>query len=174
MTYAPNVLLLDQDHILRRATALLLADRGAHVTQTATLEEAIEMSQKRIYDVALIDLVDGMPAAGEVLRRMRQMGLVPRRIVICSDAPLGAEEADDFSEVLLKPYAFDRLVEAVFGQGFRRPTRSGVFPQLGERGARTRAAASLDRMVSPRRSGLRARGALRAPCRAVRARPRPE
>jgi CheY-like chemotaxis protein len=128
MTYTPNVLLLDQDHVLRRATALLLSNRGAAVTPAATLEEAISLSQSLIYDVALIDLSPSMPCAREVVLRLRRDGLVPRRIVLCADAPTPVE--DDFSEILLKPYAFDRLLRLIFGQrNARQPTRSGVFPR---------------------------------------------
>lgn len=131
MTHTPNVLLLDQDHVLRRATALLLSNRGACVAPAATLEEALALARCRIYDVAVIDLSPSLPRAGEILRRLRRDGMVPRRVVLCVDEPIPVEEAGDFSEVLRKPYDFEQLLASIFGQrGARRPTRSGIFPRL--------------------------------------------
>jgi CheY-like chemotaxis protein len=131
MTYQPNVLLLDQDHVLRRATALLLCNRGAIVSSAATLEEAISLSLQRVYDVALIDLGPGTEGAREVLGRLRREGTMPRRIVLCADEPISSSGADEVSEVLLKPYAFGRLLSTIFAEQSPRPsTRSGIFPRL--------------------------------------------
>lgn len=131
MTYQPNVLLLDQDPVLRRATELLLCNRGALVSSAATLEEAISLSLQRVYDVALIDLAPGVGGAREVMARLRREGTMPRRIILCADEPISSDGADDVSEVLLKPYAFGRLLSMIFAeQGPRPSTRSGVFPRL--------------------------------------------
>ncbi|WP_437676467.1 response regulator [Sorangium sp. So ce131] len=131
MTYQPNVLLLDQDHVLRRATALLLCNRGALVSQAATLEEAISLSLECAYDVALIDLAPGLPGAREILARLRREGAAPRRTVFCADEPISSDSASDASEVLLKPYAFGRLLSTIFvDAGPRSSERSGVFPRL--------------------------------------------
>ncbi|WP_437485169.1 response regulator [Sorangium sp. So ce1014] len=169
MTYQPNVLLLDQDHVLRRATALLLGNRGAVVSPAATLEEAISLSRERVYDVALIDLAPGTQGAREILGRLRREGTMPRRVVFCADEPVSCDGADDVSEVLLKPYAFGRLLSTIFVDLSPRPsTRSGVFPRLrlvrgeldnpersgpGERGACAPGRAALgavDRPAEPR------------------------
>ncbi|XXT19963.1 response regulator [Sorangium sp. So ce429] len=165
MTYQPNVLLLDQDHVLRRATALLLCNRGALVSSAATLEEAISLSRERVYDVALIDLAPGTRGAREILGRLRREGTMPRRIVFCADEPVSCDGADDTSEVLLKPYAFGRLLSTIFTELSPKPsTKSGVFPRLrlirgalgepersgpGERGARAAGEAALDAAVRP-------------------------
>ncbi|WP_437655017.1 response regulator [Sorangium sp. So ce1182] len=165
MTYQPNVLLLDQDHVLRRATALLLCNRGALVSSAATLEEAISLSRERVYDVALIDLAPGMGCAREILGRLRREGTMPRRVVFCADEPVSCDGADDTSEVLLKPYAFGRLLSTIFVElGPQPSTKSGVFPRLrlvrgalgepersgpGERGARAAGEADLDAAVRP-------------------------
>ncbi|WP_437983744.1 response regulator [Sorangium sp. So ce117] len=131
MTYQPNVLLLDQDHVLRRATALLLCNRGALVSPAATLEEAISLSRERVYDVALIDLAPGTKGAREILGRLRREGTMPRRVIFCADEPVSCDGTDDVSEVLLKPYAFGRLLSTIFVDLSPRPsTQSGVFPRL--------------------------------------------
>jgi len=122
-TRAPKVLLLDQDDVLRRATALLLKNQGAGVSQAATLEEAIALSQQRSYDVALIDISQGspsMPGAREIIERLQQEGTAPARVVLCTDAPLGSVEAGEHSEVLLKPYPFEQLVALLFGRPWPR------------------------------------------------------
>ncbi|HSN97007.1 MAG TPA: response regulator [Candidatus Nanopelagicales bacterium] len=118
-TQAPNILLLDQDDILRRATELLLSHRGAGVSAAATLDEAIAFAQQRPYDVALIDINPAMPGALDLLARLRSEGLAAR-VVLCSDSPLSSEQAGEDAEVLVKPYPFDRLVTAVFGSRPRR------------------------------------------------------
>ena len=131
MTYQPNVLLLDQDDVLRRATALLLCNRGALVSSAATLEEAISLSRERVYDVALIDLAPGMKGAREILGRLRREGTMPRRVVFCADEPVSCDGTDDVSEVLLKPYAFGRLLSTIFVElGSQTSAKSGIFPRL--------------------------------------------
>ncbi|WP_437530724.1 response regulator [Sorangium sp. So ce726] len=131
MTYQPNVLLLDQDHVLRRATALLLCNRGALVSPAATLEEAISLSRERVYDVALIDLAPGTKGVREILGRLRREGTMPRRVIFCADEPVSCDGTDDVSEVLLKPYAFGRLLSMIFVDlSPRASTQSGVFPRL--------------------------------------------
>ncbi|WP_437967786.1 response regulator [Sorangium sp. So ce260] len=177
MTYQPNVLLFDQDHVLRRATALLLGNRGALVSPAATLEETISLSRERVYDVALIDLAPGTKGAREILGRLRREGTMPRRVVFCADEPLSCDGADDVSEVLLKPYAFGRLLSTIFVELSPRPsTRSGVFPRLrlvrgelgapersepGDQGARPGTAAldAADRPAEPRVAAVGASGA---------------
>lgn len=131
MTYQPNVLLLDQDDVLRRATALLLCNRGALVSPAATLEEAISLSRERVYDVALIDLAPGTRGVREILGRLRREGTMPRRVIFCADEPVSCDGTDDVSEVLLKPYAFGRLLSTIFVDLSPRPsTKSGIFPRL--------------------------------------------
>lgn len=131
MTSTVSILLLDEEPILRRATALMLNNRGGKVTMASSLEEAIALTEKRIYDVAILDVSPDGPGAVEILKRIRERGLVPRRVVVCQDSPMDRREAQEFSEVLPKPYPFEQLLTAVFGpQSRRRPTRSGVFPRV--------------------------------------------
>ncbi|MGK3997804.1 response regulator [Sorangium sp. So ce1024] len=166
MTYQPNVLLLDQDHVLRRATALLLCNRGALVCPAATLDEAISLSRERVYDVALIDLAPGTKSAREILGRLRREGTMPRRVVFCADEPVSCDGADDVSEVLLKPYAFGRLLSTIFVDlGAPPSTKSGVFPRLrllrGELGTPDRSGPG-ERAVPPAgAAGLEAAAAAR-------------
>jgi CheY-like chemotaxis protein len=131
MTSLVTVLLVDDEPMLRRATAMLLSNRGARVTAAASADEAIALAGERLYDVAVIDV--SRPSPLEVLRRMRAGGLVPRRVIAITSAPLARDEAAPFTAVIEKPYPFDRLLRAIFGQGARRRTRSGVFPSMRPR-----------------------------------------
>lgn len=165
MTSPVTILLLDDEPMLRRATAMLLSGRGGVVTAAATADEAVALSSERLYDVAIFDLSPPGPSAADVLARIRAGGLVPRRVIAVSSAPL---DAPAFTAVLGKPYPFDRLLRAVFGRGGRGRTRSGVFPRASapqrrrvtRRGPRPAAKARRDR--GGRCAAGRTRGGRRA------------
>jgi CheY-like chemotaxis protein len=177
-----NVLLFDQDPILSRVGALMLRARGADVTVAATVDELVVFAGARIYDVAVIDVGHSPADAAAVVARLRA-ALVPRRIVLCSPVPIARHESEAFTEVLLKPYPFQRLIAAVFGPADRRRrVRSGVFLR-GRRPVfeieRDRPRPSL-RVVAPLAEGrsnvrsiaaeARTPGVTRSPKRAVRVR----
>jgi DNA-binding response OmpR family regulator len=126
MTSAPSILLIDEEPMLRRATALLLANRGGRVSSAANLAEAVALADEQVFDVAVLDVTPEGPSAAVMLGVLRARGLLPRRFVVC--LPDAAHEENDFVVALLKPYPFDHLIAAVFGPGRgRRPARSGVF-----------------------------------------------
>jgi DNA-binding response OmpR family regulator len=100
------------------------------VTTAANADEAVELARRSVFDVVIVDVSPPGPCAIEVLRRMRAEDAAPRRVVAVSNAPLDRREADKLGTVLPKPYPFDHLLRAVFGEGRRRRTRSGVFPRL--------------------------------------------
>lgn len=146
----PNILLLDQDDVLRRATEILLSHRGADVSAAATLDEAIALAREHSYDVALIDLSPAMPAARELVDRLRRGGSAPERVVLCTDGPVERAEREELgegTEVLLKPYAFDRLVSAVLG----RPARPAERPASRRRLTRQATQRTAPRAGSRRR-----------------------
>ena len=125
----PTILLFDEEQLMRDATALLLQNRGGKVTKAATLEEALTHLVKKTYDVAVIDLCDASPRCVEILQHMKERACVPRRVIVCTSAPVPRLDAVEFTDVLVKPYPFDRLLDAVFGRSpARRPSRSGLFP----------------------------------------------
>ena len=126
MTSALTILLVDEEPILRSATALLLTNRGGRVSPAATLAEAILLASERSFDVAILDVSPEGPSAAVMVGVLRERGLLPQRFVVC--VPAGPHEAADFTVTLRKPYRFERLLEAVFGPGRARPqSRSGVF-----------------------------------------------
>lgn len=128
MTSAPSILLVDEEPLLRRATALLLENRGGRVSSAANLAEAVLLADEQVFDVAVLDITPEGPSAAVMLDGLRARGLLPRRFVVClPDTP---QEENDFVIALHKPYAFEHLIAAVFGPGRgreRKPARSGVF-----------------------------------------------
>jgi CheY-like chemotaxis protein len=147
MSSAPSILLIDEEPILRRATALLLGNRGGRVSPVATLAEAVALTGERLFDVAVLDVTPEGPSAAVMVGVLRARGLLPRRFVVC--LPGAQQEENDFVIVLRKPFPFDDLISAVFGPGRgRRPARSGVF-------APVRAATVLS--IRPKRRASRAR-----------------
>jgi len=131
MTSSVTILLLDEEPMLRRATALMLSNRGGVVSAAGSLDEALSLMSERIFDVAVIELSEKGPRASEVLERMRSQALLPRRVVVCANQPLSRAEAQGCSVALERPYPFERLLVAVFGPACkRRPSRSGVFQRV--------------------------------------------
>jgi CheY-like chemotaxis protein len=145
MTSPVTILLLDDEPLMRGATALILTRRGGRVTAAASADEAVAYARERVYDVAVIDVSPSGPGAVEVLRRIRARGLSPRRVIAVTNAPLDRGEAAGLDVVLSKPYPFDALLRAVLGPGARRRTRSGVFPSLTAQGPRGAARAGRGR-----------------------------
>jgi CheY-like chemotaxis protein len=139
MTTAPTILLLDDEPLLRQATALLLRRCGGRVSTAASTVDAIRRVRSRPFDVAIVDL-SGATSAPEILAALRAAGCEARRVVVCADAELTPEDARNVAAVLRKPYPFARLLRAVFG------------PQRGAHGA----AAPARRVPTPRRRAPRA------------------
>jgi DNA-binding response OmpR family regulator len=160
-----TILLLDDEPMLRRATAMLLADRGGRVTAAASPDEAVALSSARAYDVGIFDLSLPGPSASEVLRRMKAGGVAPRRVIAVCSAPLGRGDAREFTAILHKPYAFEHLVRAVFGRGRRA---HGTGPRRIQ--ARSRRATLLAAQRELRAACVWSRwGTVRRPRRAARA-----
>jgi len=122
MTNVPSILVFDEEPMLRAATAMLLRNRGALVTTVGTVAEAVAVLERRTFDVAVLDLSDSSPRCMAILRAMKERGCVPKRVVICTSMPRAA--VDELTEVLLKPYPFDRLLDVVFGNQARKRKRA--------------------------------------------------
>ena len=137
MTSPVTILLLDDEPLLRCATALILSRRGGRVTVARSADEAVAFACERVHDVAVFDVSPPGPSAAEVLRRVRAGGGIgPRRVIAVSTGPLDGPEAEGIGVVLPRPYPFDDLLRAVFGD--RSRTRSGIFPALDRGGGEDR------------------------------------
>jgi DNA-binding response OmpR family regulator len=133
MKNAISVLLVDDEPMLRGATALMLTNRGADVRTAGSLRDALEQAALHAFDAMIIDL-SGPPAeATAVIDALRTRALLPRRVVNCV-ARASGNAAEPGPHELCKPFDFERLVKLVFGSARpRRRTASGVFPQLRAR-----------------------------------------
>jgi DNA-binding response OmpR family regulator len=118
-----TILLLDDEPLLRRATALLLAHHGGCVTPAATPDEAVALAAGTPFDVAILDLSREGASAADVLRRMRASGSAPQRVIAVSDAGVEAPADLATASILRKPYPFDRLLDAVFDAPRKPPSR---------------------------------------------------
>lgn len=117
MMNVSNILLLDEEDLMREATAMLLANRGTNVTKTATLEETITHLERRTFDVIIVDIHENAVDPSGWVQRILAKASSPARVIVCTEKPLSTIDAIDaqgISRVLVKPYPFDQLVEAVF------------------------------------------------------------
>jgi len=178
MPFPVTTLLLDDEPLLRRATALLLSNRGGRVTAASSADEAVALAERERYDVAIFDLSAPAPSAAEVLGRMRARGPLPRRVIAVSDGAVDEGAEAEFAAVLRKPYPFERLMRAVFGGGgvsmrrvacarsaARVSTRSGghegASPSQRDGGLRSAPARGVEREHGPRSASTRERGGRR-------------
>jgi len=158
MTIHPTILLVDGEDMLRDATAMMLSRRGGRVRSAATLDEAVELAAGGRYDVAVLDESSASPRATEVLRRMRLLGCLPRRIIVCSGEAMSPADAEQFSSVIPKPFAFELLVRAVFGAPVRLRAQSGLFPRIRNTMRRGNAGTRGVTVRTPRRAAQGRRG----------------
>ena len=170
-----SILLVDEEPLMRRATALMLADRGGEVSEAATLDEAVALSRARAFDVAVVDVGSDGPCPDAIIEHLCAAGLTPARVIVCASIQAPAEDAAHGSgaAVIAKPYMFDHLLTAVFG-----PRRALAHHPHARAGATRRAihASRHTGRVSARDSADRPAprrapsAATRAPRRAARAR----
>jgi len=113
-----DVLVVDDDEVVRGLLAWLFEDAGYDVRQAADGGEALELLAEREPDCMVLDLmmpdVDGL----EVLRRRREASLALRtRVVILTAKDSHADEVfcweQGADEYLTKPFDGDRLVKLV-------------------------------------------------------------
>ncbi len=114
MMNVSNILLLDEEDLMREATALLLGNRGTSVTKTATIDEAITQLERRTYDVVIVDIRENGHDPVTWLQRLVSKVSSTARVIVCTEKPLPKIDPTGISHVLVKPYPFDQLVEAVF------------------------------------------------------------
>jgi CheY-like chemotaxis protein len=113
-----DLLVVDDDEIIRGMLAFLFESEGHSVEQAADGAEALEVLRRRQPECMVLDLmmpgVDGL----SVLRTRRQEGLAPDTRVIVLTAKSGTEDrvwcweagADEF---LTKPFEPERLLRLV-------------------------------------------------------------
>ena len=114
----PDVLVVDDDEIIRGMLAFLFEGEGFSVEQAADGADALERLHDRSPECMVLDLmmpgVDGLT----VLRTRAEQGLAPETRVVVLTAKTGTEDAiwcweAGADEFLTKPFDPDKLVRVV-------------------------------------------------------------
>src|SRR4030095_621374 len=107
-----DILLVDDDELMRRSVAFNLEKNGFNVTTAANAEDALELVQFNPPDLILLDI--GLPGMDgvEALRRLQRQTNIPVIFVTARrtelDQILGLElGADDY---ITKPFKFEMLL----------------------------------------------------------------
>jgi DNA-binding response OmpR family regulator len=122
---APSILLVDDEPMLRGATASMLTRRGGRVSVARDIDEAVELASEELYDVVVLDLSGAPPT--EDTARLRARLSASCRVIFCIEPD--RSRGFDGVDVLKKPFDFEHLLDLVFGPPARRKRScSGVFP----------------------------------------------
>jgi DNA-binding response OmpR family regulator len=134
-----QILLVDDDELMRRSVAFNLERNGFKVTTAASAEDALELAQLQPPDLILLDI--GLPGMDgvEALRRLQRQADMPIIFVTARrselDEILGLElGADDY---ITKPFKFETLlarIKAVLRRSKREmpPLSEPKLLQLGD------------------------------------------
>jgi DNA-binding NtrC family response regulator len=120
-TIAIDLLLVDDDNELRRDIAQYLSSRGYRVQQCADGEEALAQSERRAFDVAILDMAMPRLSGLEVLQRLKNRGAECEVVMLTGEGTIEtAVEAMKLGarEFLSKPVSLrelDRVVRKSYG-----------------------------------------------------------
>ena len=78
----PRILLIDDDENIRRVLTEILQEKGYKVDPAETGERAIELSNKRFYNIALIDIRLPDMSGVELLTRLKETKPKMRKVII--------------------------------------------------------------------------------------------
>jgi len=111
---ALQVLLVEDDALIRMSTADMLGDLGHSVAAAESAEEALELLKGQTFDVMVTDL--SLPGlSGDALARLAIAAQPDLRIVVASgyQAPSAASEGLARAAMLPKPYNLGMLADAL-------------------------------------------------------------
>lgn len=132
----PDVLVVDDDEIIRGMLGFLFEAEGHHVEQVADGAAALEVLREHQPDCMVLDLMmpgmDGM----SVLKARHEEGLAPDTRVIVLTAKSGTEDAvwcweAGADEFLTKPFDPDRLLRLVRDLSLLSPAEAQRRRELG-------------------------------------------
>ena len=117
-----TVLVMDDEELILRACAKVLAAGGYHAVLARDGAEAVRLYREALeaggrYDAVIMDLtVPGGMGGQEAIRELLEIDPRVRAIVssgYCNDPVMANFEAHGFRAVVAKPYVMDELLEAV-------------------------------------------------------------
>ena len=131
MSERARILVVDDDEGIRRTLAAILEDEGYVVDAVESGREAIERSDRRIYNVALIDVRLLDMEGTELLTKMKD-GVPRTRKIIITGYPTvqNAMEAvnKNADAYLLKPFDIAKVLFVIKDQ-LRKQEEEGMFNQ---------------------------------------------
>ncbi len=108
-----NILLVDDDPLIRRNSADMLMDMGCLVIEAGSAEEALSILQTTPVDLLVSDLhLPGKPGT-ELAQEAFSFGQRPGVIFATGDAALAAQDGIEGAVILPKPYGPDDMAKAV-------------------------------------------------------------
>ncbi len=121
-----DVLVVDDDPGVREAMGVVLTERGAHVTQAGTVEEARANLAERPFALVLTDLRLPSGTEGLAIARLARQAAPSAKVVLFSGSDLDdlAEEATaaGVDELLTKPLSLDVLGRLLTDLGHQPPS----------------------------------------------------
>jgi DNA-binding NtrC family response regulator len=111
-----RILIVDDDENIRKVIALILTDDGYMVESVDTAKKAIEITKKKFFNLALIDVRLPDMEGIELLTKVRETTPKMRKIIITGYPTLqNAMEAVNrgADAYILKPFDMDRVLRTI-------------------------------------------------------------
>jgi DNA-binding NtrC family response regulator len=114
-----RILVVDDDENIRKVLIAILEDEGYTVESVGTAKKAIEVTKRKLYNVALIDIRLPDMEGTELLLHMRET--VPRmRKIIITGYPTLQNAIDAVNRkadaYIMKPFDVDKVLETIKDQ----------------------------------------------------------
>jgi DNA-binding NtrC family response regulator len=116
---SPTILIIDDDENIRRVLVAILEDEGYTVDSVGTAKKAIEVSKRKFYNMALIDIRLPDMEGTELLTQMKET--TPRmRKVILTGYPTLQNAMDAVNRgadaYIMKPFDVKKVLETIQDQ----------------------------------------------------------
>jgi len=110
-----NILVVDDEEVMRSLFMDLLSERGFHISLAKNGKEAIELVKENFFDIAILDMHMPVMNGVETLRAIRQMS--PETSIVMTDSfpDAFAEEAlkEGAVSCIHKPFNIQEVIEIV-------------------------------------------------------------
>jgi DNA-binding response OmpR family regulator len=111
-----KLLVVDDDLHIRRLIGIYLREAGHEVTEAATGEEGLQLSQQTAFDIVLIDLILPQYGGFRLCQKMKSAATPPRVVITTGDdSPQSREQAAEAKAdaFLAKPFTREELLAAI-------------------------------------------------------------
>lgn len=112
-----NILIVEDQKILRKTLDVILKEEGYNITCADNGEKAVELAEKKFFNIAIIDIRLPDISGLDVLRTIREINHYICGIIITAyasiDTVINAVKEEDAYDYLIKPFDFDRLKKII-------------------------------------------------------------